>query len=145
MLKWCISHLFTTACLFLNWKPCKTHISWTLSVSKPSVPWFARWHRCVDQCVNVPYWPGRSGNGFFVRVLTILFCIGLLLGEMLDLHDMDFMEATCMFYVKVGTVVQLEQRVICILTATGLEIVVLTAQLDFIFSLWLMYVAGKFF
>jgi len=32
----------------------------------------------------------------------------LLLGEMLDLQDMDNMEASCIFYVKVGTFDQLE-------------------------------------
>jgi hypothetical protein len=63
-----------------------------------------------------------GGNGFFVRVWTMLFCIDLLLCEMLDLHEMDFMKATCMVYMKVGTVVQLEQWVICILTVSGLKI-----------------------
>jgi len=44
------------------------------------------------------------------------------------LQDMDHMVAGCIFYVNVGTIDQLEQSKICILTITTLGIVMLTIQ-----------------
>jgi len=58
------------------------------------------------------------------------------------LHDMDHMEASCVFYVKVGTLVQLEQRKFCVLTVTQLGMVMLTVQDDSILSVSCMYDPG---
>jgi len=41
------------------------------------------------------------------------------------LQDVDHMEASCAFYVKVGTFDQLEYSKICLLTVTSLGIVML--------------------
>ena len=51
---------------------------------------------------------------------------------------MDNMEASCVFYVKVGTFNQFEQSKICILTVNKMGIVRLTVQHDMIFSLSFM-------
>jgi len=48
-------------------------------------------------------------------------------------QDMDDMEASCVFYVKVGTFDQLAQSKICFLTVTRMGIVILTVQYDLIF------------
>jgi len=58
------------------------------------------------------------------------------------LQDMDYMEARCIFYVKVGTLDQLEQSKFCVLTATQLGIVMLTIQDDSIFGVSFMYNRG---
>jgi len=55
------------------------------------------------------------------------------------LQGMDHMEASCVFYVKVGTLDQLEQSKFCVLTVTKLGIVMLTVQIDSIFSVSFMY------
>jgi len=49
------------------------------------------------------------------------------------LQDMDHMEASCVFYVNVGTLDQLEQSKFCDLTITQLGIVMLPVQDDSIF------------
>jgi len=46
------------------------------------------------------------------------------------LQDMDDMEASYVFYLKVGMFDQLEQYKICILTVTKMGIVMLTVQHD---------------
>jgi len=51
------------------------------------------------------------------------------------LQDMDHMVASCVFFVKVGTLDQLEQSKICILTVTTLRIVMLSIQHECIISL----------
>jgi len=48
-------------------------------------------------------------------------------------RDMDIMESSCVFHVKVGTFGQLEQCKICVLTVTTLGIVMLTIQ-HYLFS-----------
>jgi len=58
------------------------------------------------------------------------------------LQGMDHMEASCIFYVQVGTLDQLEQTKFCVLTATKLGIVMLTVQIDSIFSVSFMYDPG---
>jgi len=58
------------------------------------------------------------------------------------LQGMDHMEASCVFYVKVGTLDQLERRKFCVLTVTKLGIVMLTVQIDSIFSVSFMYDPG---
>ena len=58
------------------------------------------------------------------------------------LQGMDHMEASCVFYVKVGTLDQLEQNKFCVLTVTGLGIVMLTVQIDSNFSASFMYDPG---
>jgi len=55
------------------------------------------------------------------------------------LQGMDHMEASCVFYVKVGTLDQLEQSKFCVLTVTKLGIFMLTVQFDWIFSVSFMY------
>jgi len=54
------------------------------------------------------------------------------------LRQMDNMEASCIFYVMVGTFDQLEQSKICILTITTLGIVLLTVQYDLVVSICFM-------
>ena len=54
------------------------------------------------------------------------------------LEDMDNMEASCFFYVKVGTFTYLEQSKISLLTVNTLGIVRLTVQHDLIVSLSIM-------
>jgi len=58
------------------------------------------------------------------------------------LQGMDHMEASCVFYVKVGTLDELEQSKFCVLTVTKLGIVMLAVQIDLIFSLSFMYDPG---
>jgi len=58
------------------------------------------------------------------------------------LQGMDHMEASCVFYVKVGTLDQLEQSKFCVLSITKLGIVMLTVQIDSIFSVSFMYDPG---
>jgi len=54
------------------------------------------------------------------------------------LQDMDHMEASCVFYVKVGRFHQLEQTKISVLTVTSLGIVILTVHEDLMVSVWFM-------
>jgi len=54
------------------------------------------------------------------------------------MQDMDVVEASCVFYLKVGTFDQLELSEIRDLTFTKIGIVMLTVQHDMIFSLGLM-------
>jgi len=49
-------------------------------------------------------------------------------------QDMDHMEATCVFYVKVGRFDRFEQRKISVLTVTSLGIVMLTVHYDLMVS-----------
>jgi hypothetical protein len=48
------------------------------------------------------------------------------------LHGMDHMEASCIFYVKVGTFTNLEQSKICLLTVIKSGIQALTIRYDMI-------------
>jgi len=57
-------------------------------------------------------------------------------------QGMDHMEASCVVYVKVGTLDQLEQSKLCVLTVTKLGIVMLTVQIDSIFSVSFVYDPG---
>jgi len=57
-------------------------------------------------------------------------------------QGMDHMEASCVVYVKVGTLDQLEQSKFCVLTVTKLGIVMLTIQIDSIFSVSFVYDPG---
>jgi len=50
------------------------------------------------------------------------------------LQDMKHIEATCIFYVKVGMFDQLEYSEICVLTVRTLGILMLSLQHDLIFS-----------
>jgi len=54
------------------------------------------------------------------------------------LQDLDHMEASCVFYVKVGTFDQLLQNKICVLTVTTLGIAMLTVQHDMMISACVM-------
>jgi len=58
------------------------------------------------------------------------------------LQDLDNMEASCIFYVKVGTFTHLEQSKTALLTIDKTGIVKLTVQHDFIFSVSFMYYPG---
>jgi len=58
------------------------------------------------------------------------------------LQDMDHMEASWVFYVKVHTFVQLEQSKICILTVISFGIVTLTVQHDMIGSMCFVWDPG---
>jgi len=55
------------------------------------------------------------------------------------LQDIDHIEASCIFYVKVGTLNRLEQSKICILTVTTLGIAMLTVHHNLISSVCIMY------
>jgi len=55
------------------------------------------------------------------------------------LQGMDHMEVSCVFYVKVGKLDQLEQSKFCVVTITKMGIVMLTVQIDSIFSVSFMY------
>jgi len=52
------------------------------------------------------------------------------------LEEMDHMEASCVFYVKVGRFDQFEQSKITVLTVTSFGIVLLTVHWDSIVSVW---------
>ena len=54
------------------------------------------------------------------------------------LQDIDHMEASCVLYVKVGMLDQLEQSKICMFTVTSLGIAMLTKQHELIFSVSFM-------
>jgi hypothetical protein len=55
------------------------------------------------------------------------------------LQVMDNMEVSCIFYVKVGTFTQLEQRKISLITVHKMGIVKLTVQHDLIVSISFMH------
>jgi len=54
------------------------------------------------------------------------------------LQDIDHIEASCVSYVEVGTLNQLEQSKICILTIATLGIAMLTLDHDLMFSVCIM-------
>ena len=54
------------------------------------------------------------------------------------LQNMDNMEARCVFDVKVGTLDQLEQSKMCVLTDNKMGIFILTVQHDLIFNVSFM-------
>jgi len=54
------------------------------------------------------------------------------------LQDMDHLEASCVFYVKVGAFDQLEQSKICILTVASLGTLMLTMHHDLMVSVCVM-------
>jgi len=58
------------------------------------------------------------------------------------LQDMDHMEASCILYVKVGALDQLEHSKFCVLTVTKLGIVMITVKDDLIFNISSMYDPG---
>ena len=60
------------------------------------------------------------------------------------LQDMDHMEASCIFYVKVGTFHQLKQNKICVLTVTIYRRGMLNIRHDSIFRVCFMYAPGDF-
>jgi len=60
------------------------------------------------------------------------------------LQDMDNMEASCVFYVKVGTFTHLEQSKISLLTVNESGIVTLTIQHDMIVSVIFMQYPGDY-
>jgi len=66
----------------------------------------------------------------FFGALTIVFRVDCYWERCWMLQDMDHMEASCVFYVKVGTLDQLEQSKFCVLTVTKFGIVMLTAHHD---------------
>jgi len=55
---------------------------------------------------------------------------------------MDHMEASCVVYVKVGTLDQREQSIICDLTVTKVGIVMITVHDDLTFRVSFMYNPG---
>jgi len=61
------------------------------------------------------------------------------------LQEMDHMEASCVFYVKVGRFDQFEQSKISVLTVTSLGIVMLTVHYDLIVSMWFIWDPGNVF
>jgi len=54
------------------------------------------------------------------------------------LRDMDHIEASCVFYVEVGTLNRLEQSKFCVVTVTTFGIAMLTVHHDMIFSVCCM-------
>jgi len=60
------------------------------------------------------------------------------------LQVMDNMEASCVFYVKVGTFTHLEQSKISLLTVSKSGIVTLTVQHDMIVSVIIMQYPGDY-
>jgi len=58
-------------------------------------------------------------------------------------QDMDHMEASCVFYVKVHTFDQLEQSKICHLTVISVGIVLLTVHHDMYVSVCFVYDPGN--
>jgi len=60
------------------------------------------------------------------------------------LQDMDYMEASCVFYVKVCTFTHLEQRKTSLLTVKEMGIVRLTVQHDLIVSVSFIYHPGDY-
>jgi len=60
------------------------------------------------------------------------------------LQVMDNMEASCVFYVKVGTFTHLEQSKISLLTVNESGIVMLTVQHDMIVSVIFMQSLGDY-
>jgi len=58
------------------------------------------------------------------------------------LQDRDLMEASCIFYIKVGRFDQLEHNKISVVTVTALGIVILTVNHDFMVSVWFVWYPG---
>jgi hypothetical protein len=59
-------------------------------------------------------------------------------------QEMDNMEASCVFYVKVSTFTHLEQSTTTLLTVNQLGIVRLTVRYDLIVSVSFMYYPGDY-
>jgi len=58
------------------------------------------------------------------------------------LQDMDHIEASCIFHVKVGMLDHLEQREFCVLTVTKWGIVIIKIQDNSIFNVSSIYDHG---
>jgi len=75
----------------------------------------------------------------FRSIDSCSFCWLCRWGRYWMLQDMDNIEASCLFYVQVGTFTHLEQSKIANLTVNKLGIVRLTVQHDLIVSISFMY------
>jgi len=80
LLNKCVSCLFTAENFFLDRLLRNTPNARTLSASKPLLPSLAWWCRRVDCLVRLPYLPGRRGETFFFRALTIVSCVDYVVG-----------------------------------------------------------------
>jgi len=63
----------------------------------------------VDSFVDLPYLPAGREEMFYFVALTIVFRVDYYWERCWMLQDMDHMEASCVFYFKVGTLDQLKQ------------------------------------
>jgi len=82
---------------------------------------------------------------FFWRINHYMFCWLCCRVGCCMLQNMDHMEASCNFYVKVDTFDQLEKSIICVLTITKLGIMMLTTQYDLIVTFCLKSAPRDFF
>jgi hypothetical protein len=83
----------------------------------------------------VAYLGDGSGKKLFLRASSIGVCIDFVAGQDVGcLQIMDNMQASFVFYVKVGTFIHLEQSTISLLTVNKSEIVKLSVQYAIIVS-----------
>jgi len=88
---------------------------------------------------NLLFLPAGSGEKFFSKALIIEVDIDFVVGQDVRwLQGMDNVEASCIFYVKIGKFNQYEQSKICLLTVNKIQIVRLTVKHDLIVSLHFM-------
>jgi len=80
LLEKCIARHFTTESVIFHRKWRNAPTARTLSASKPLLSLYAWWHRCANCSVDLPYLLAGSGQTFFLRALTILSCVDLVVG-----------------------------------------------------------------
>ena len=78
----------------------------------------------------------------FFGALAIVFRVDCYWERCWMLQDMDHMEASCVLYIKVGTLDELERSKFSVLTISKLGIVMITVRDDSIFGVSFMYDLG---
>jgi len=89
---------------------------------------------CWQHCRFAVFACQKWWTVLFSRIDSWGLCLVCCWARCWMLEDMDNMEASCIFYVKVGTFNYLEQSKICCLTINKIRIVRRTVQLDTVFA-----------
>ena len=81
LLKQCIACRFSAASFFLHRKLHNAPRAWNLSASKPLLPSFTWWRRCVDHFVELLYSPAGSGTKLLFGALTDVVWVDFVVGR----------------------------------------------------------------